>query len=144
LPLLIHLVGPHEDGVQLALPLLISNNPTEASLSQFLFTAWYIWKARNDNRFQRQHWSSFQVHRTTEAHMQTHLKAMEEISHPQQQPLQPPNTETYHTPHTNSVNAFQPSIPTPGTSSLQPMTITHPTSTSPSLSGIRCYVDASM
>lgn len=45
LPLPIHLIDPHDDGVQLALIILISDCPSEASISQFLFTEWFIWKA---------------------------------------------------------------------------------------------------
>jgi hypothetical protein len=48
-----------EDGVQLALPLLISASPSEASISQFLFTAWYIWKVPNENCFHRKTPTSF-------------------------------------------------------------------------------------
>jgi hypothetical protein len=36
-----------------ALPFLITTTPSEDSHSQFLFIAWYIWKARIDIRFQR-------------------------------------------------------------------------------------------
>jgi hypothetical protein len=51
--LLLHFLDPHVDGVQFALPFLITTTPSEDSLSQFLFIAWYIWKARIDIHFQR-------------------------------------------------------------------------------------------
>ena len=31
---------------------------------------WYIWKARNDNRFQRKTWTPMQVHNAVAAHIQ--------------------------------------------------------------------------
>jgi hypothetical protein len=34
--------GPQEDGVHMSLPMLITPDPTEESLSHFLFTLWYI------------------------------------------------------------------------------------------------------
>jgi spore germination protein GerM len=40
---------------------------------------WYIWKARNDNRFQRRTWTSSQVHHATAAHLNTHRIALGEI-----------------------------------------------------------------
>jgi hypothetical protein len=57
-PIPIHFLDPQEDGVQMALPILITANPSEERLCHFLFTLWYIWRARNDNRFQRKNWTS--------------------------------------------------------------------------------------
>lgn len=42
-----------DDGVQMTMGVLMTNNPTEDLLCKVLFILWYIWKARNDNRFQR-------------------------------------------------------------------------------------------
>jgi hypothetical protein len=72
-----HFLNPHEDGVLFALPLLITTTPSEDSLSQFLFIAWYIWKARNDIRFQRKKWTSFHVLVEAQAHRKTHVTTME-------------------------------------------------------------------
>jgi hypothetical protein len=77
-PLHTHNLNSDEDGIQLSLPALITSTPTEQILCQTLFLMWYIWKARNDNRFQRRTWTPFQVHKATAAHMQTHLSAWEE------------------------------------------------------------------
>lgn len=41
-----HLLDPTEDGAQFVLPFLITTTPIGDALSQFLFIAWYIWKAR--------------------------------------------------------------------------------------------------
>jgi hypothetical protein len=52
-PLHTHNLILDEDGIQLVLPTLITYIPTEEILCQILFLMWYIWKARNDNHFQR-------------------------------------------------------------------------------------------
>jgi ribonuclease HI len=77
-PLPTNTIDADEDGVQQAFPLLITNNPSDATLCKTLFTLWYIWKARNDNRFQRKTWTSLQVHQSASAHMQSHLDAIYE------------------------------------------------------------------
>jgi hypothetical protein len=77
-PLHTHLLSSDEDDIQHALPTLITTNPIEATLCNTLFLLWYIWKARNDNRFQRRTWTPFQVHKATAAHLQTQLSAWEE------------------------------------------------------------------
>ena len=38
---------------------------------------WYIWKARNDNRFQRKTWTPMQVYNAVAAHINTHLQAQQ-------------------------------------------------------------------
>jgi hypothetical protein len=72
-----HLINPHLDGVQHILPNIFTTNPTEVSLTKTLFLLWYIWKARNDKRFQRKSWTSFQVHNAAATHFQTNLSAWE-------------------------------------------------------------------
>jgi hypothetical protein len=57
----IHLLDINEDGIQTVLPLFFSTNLTDEKLSEVLFILWYIWKARNDNRFHRKIWTPFQV-----------------------------------------------------------------------------------
>jgi hypothetical protein len=52
-PLPIHSISKQEDGLQIALPLLITLTPSDDTLCITLLTLWYLWKARNDNRFQR-------------------------------------------------------------------------------------------
>lgn len=75
-PIFANNIPAEEDGIQSALPLLITPNPSDDSLCKFLFILWYIWKARNDNRFQRRTWTAFQVHQAAKAHMHTHLSAL--------------------------------------------------------------------
>ena len=77
-PLITNNIPAEEDGVQLSLPLLITPNPTDETLYKSLFLLWYIWKARNDNRFQRRTWTSSQIHQAANAHMNTHLAALNE------------------------------------------------------------------
>jgi hypothetical protein len=61
-PFLVHNILPEQNGVQVTLPILLTTNPSDDLLCKFLFILWYIWKARNDNRFQRRTWTSWQVH----------------------------------------------------------------------------------
>jgi hypothetical protein len=95
----IYSLDPHEDGVQIALSLLIPPNSSKSYISKFLFTSWYIWKAHNDNRFHRKIWTSFQVQKTAQAHQQNHLSALQEISQPHQHHSQPLNSDP--SPSTN-------------------------------------------
>jgi hypothetical protein len=77
-PIFTNNIPAEEEGIQMTINLLITNNPSESLLCKTLFTLWYIWKARNDNRFQRKTWTSFQVHQAANAHMQTHLSVIQE------------------------------------------------------------------
>jgi ribonuclease HI len=134
-PLPTHNISPNEDEVQLALPILITSNPSESFLSNTLFTLWYIWKARNDNRFQRKTWSTFQVNQAAKAHRQTHLSAMEEQIQAEPAPTTPqPNSST---PSTSVPGTH---FPIAGTRIRMERYLTE----SPSLlRGTRCYTDAS-
>ena len=67
---------PNEsDGVQQILQCFISNLVSESLLQKILITSWYIWKARNDRRFQRNTWTPMQVHNAVAAHINTHMQA---------------------------------------------------------------------
>jgi hypothetical protein len=70
------------DGVQLILQTVIPTSITDDLLIKILTTMWYIWKARNDNRFQRKTWTPWQVHHAMAAHTSAHQEAL------QQQPIQ--------------------------------------------------------
>ena len=64
---------PHEeDGVQLILQTIISNSTTNLVFNKILITLWYLWKARNDNRFHRRNWNPWQVHHAVAAHIATY------------------------------------------------------------------------
>jgi hypothetical protein len=76
------LINAHIDGVQHILPNLLTTHPTKATLTKNLFLLWYIWKARNDSRFQRKNWTSFQVHNAAATHFQANLSAWEEHKQP--------------------------------------------------------------
>lgn len=85
-PPLIHTLDANEDGVQLALTVLFPNDPPEYLLCSNLFLLWYIWRARNDNRFQRKSWSPLQVFRTANAHLQEYINThQQQQDDPQQQ-----------------------------------------------------------
>jgi len=68
--------SPQEsDGVQLTLPSFISNSTPKSLLCKILTTTWYLWKARNYNRFHRKTWTPWQVHHAVAAHVTTHRQA---------------------------------------------------------------------
>jgi hypothetical protein len=51
-----------QDGVQEALAALITKITADADLHRIWTTLWYIWKARNDIRFNRKKWTILEVH----------------------------------------------------------------------------------
>jgi hypothetical protein len=71
----IHLLDINEDVIQTVLPLFFSTNLTDEKLSEVLFILWYIWKARNDNRFHRKIWTPFQVLMAAATHRTNYLEA---------------------------------------------------------------------
>jgi hypothetical protein len=50
-PLAIDSIPNEDDGIQLTLPRQITSTPIDEILCKTIFTMWYIWKARNDNKF---------------------------------------------------------------------------------------------
>lgn len=59
---------PHEqDGVQEILSQLLHDRITDEQMLTFLTTLWYIWRARNDHRFNNKKWTVFQVHNAVKA-----------------------------------------------------------------------------
>ena len=119
-PCLPYMITPDEDGVQQTLPAFLTPAPTESTLCTTLFLLWYIWKARNDQRFQRKTWTSFQVHKVAAAHQQTHLSAC--LEHRQSTTSRDPHHP--NSPQDNPANRYLVQLPS-------------------SLSGFRCYTDAS-
>ena len=95
-------------------------------MQKILVTMWYIWKARNDQRFGRKTWNTWQVHHAVAAFINTANSAIsthDEQDNPTQEAIH--NTEAV----TSSINASIPSINN-GMAGL--------------LSGVRCYTDASL
>jgi hypothetical protein len=59
---------PEIDGVQSTITLIVNDTTPEALLSKFLYTLWFIWKARNDYHFNRKDWTASQVHQAIQAY----------------------------------------------------------------------------
>ena len=57
------------DGIQIILQAIISESTPEYLFHKILTTLWYLWKARNDNRFQSKPWTPWQVHQAVAAHI---------------------------------------------------------------------------
>jgi hypothetical protein len=68
-------LNPLADGVQHILPRILPPNSTDQNMTKTLLLLWYIWKARNDQCFQRKVWTSMQVHHAAQAHFNTNLTA---------------------------------------------------------------------
>jgi hypothetical protein len=61
---------PHEqDGIQNILQIIINTNTDDTELHAILILLWFIWKARNDQRFNNKTWSPIQVHGAAAAMM---------------------------------------------------------------------------
>jgi len=78
-PLQTDVLPQEEDGVQHILSSFISDS-TSISLLQ-LITLWYLWKARNDQRFQRKTWTPCQVHHAVAAYIMTQNAAISTGEH---------------------------------------------------------------
>jgi hypothetical protein len=135
---------------------------------------WYIWKAQNDNHFQRQTWTPMQVHNAVAAHINTHTQAMllpatTAANHTTDTPQslhQPPHSQQGMLNSTAGMAALSESsteptntlpvpshLPTQQSSTLLGMTLSLPQEpmmnsyeiAAPALlQGSRCYVDASI
>lgn len=66
-----------QDGVQETLSLLINQNTSDDQTQVIFTTLWYIWKARNDARFQNKSWSVWQVHNAVAAEMKMSMHILE-------------------------------------------------------------------
>jgi ribonuclease HI len=91
-----------------------------------LFLLWYIWKARNDNRFQRKTWTTNQIKLAAAAHINAHLDALQ---NPVSPPLQDISLYTNNTFAGTEQRSFQ---------TTEPLLVSFPSS----FAGTRCYTDA--
>jgi len=90
-----------------------------------MFLLWYIWKAHNNNKFQRKTWTANQIQLAAATHINAHLDAL-------QNPILPPLEDLSH--YTKNISA--------GTgqrfSATDPFLVSFPSS----IAGTRCYTDA--
>jgi hypothetical protein len=94
------------DGVQLILETILPASISNDLLHTIIATMWYLWKARNDNRFNRNTWTPWQVHHAVQAHLSTHLLATQDPPIHQDQPADThqANTGTTHIHMTTTHN----------------------------------------
>jgi hypothetical protein len=78
----LHLIDPTADGIQQILPHLFPITTNEQTFTKILLTLWYIWKAKNDHRFQRKTWTFLQVLHAVSAHFHSNQMAWGEPSPP--------------------------------------------------------------
>ena len=102
------------DGVQSILASFISNSMPDSLFTKIHITLWYIWKARNDNRFQRKTWTPVQVHHAVAA-----LVAAADSSAPSQvdqgnMATQPQRSSAQRTNHPLADSGRSPPVPMHG------------------------------
>jgi hypothetical protein len=61
----------NEDSIQATLVFILSNNISEDLLQEVLTRLWYLWKARNDFRFNNKKWSVGKVAHKVKADIQS-------------------------------------------------------------------------
>ena len=122
-PFLTNHILEEEDGVQLSLSFLFQNDITDHDLCNKLFLLWYIWKARNDTRFQRKTWTANQIRLAAAAHINAHLDALQN----------PVSLDISLYTNNTSAGTEQRSFQT-----SDPFLVSFPSS----FAGTRCYTDA--
>jgi hypothetical protein len=70
-PLCTDTLPQEEDRVQSILTTFISDSTPNFLLQKILVTLWYLWKARNDQRFQRKTWTLWQLHHAVAGYIAT-------------------------------------------------------------------------
>jgi len=110
------------DGIQLILPHAMPNSLSRHDFAHRLVTLWYIWKARNDKRFNRKTWTPTQIHHAVVAFMNTTT-----IANNAGHPMNRQNIQFYHT-QTQDIH----------------QTINRAASLPIPLQGPTCYTDASL
>lgn len=68
-PLCTSVLPFEQDGIQDTLSNIMSSSTTDLQFQRIMTTLWYLWKVRNDLRFQRKVWTVLQVHNAVEADM---------------------------------------------------------------------------
>jgi ribonuclease HI len=108
-PPIAHLIDPQVDGIQHILPHLLPQNTTENNMTQILLILWYIWKARNDQRFQRKVWTFMRVLHAAHSHFTTNSLAWGNDGHNTISPL----LQTSPPPHFQGYRCYVDAATTP-------------------------------
>lgn len=137
-----------QDGIQEALQLLITNFTSEEQIATLLTTMWYIWRARNDCRFNRKKWTVWQGHQATAAELEVaHLVDFDRMD-ANTPPLQQVNSIPQGMTISSAGTQIQASEVTPTNraplESAQPDTPNYILWLPALLQGIRCYSDTAI
>jgi len=112
-------------------------NLDDSKFVTFLATMWYIWKARNERKYQGKKWTPIQVHHAVAAFISTQ---------PQQEPHNstPISDDDQATPSQQQLVGTSFLLSTGPTNNATPLQTNSFRTTQPALiEGIRCYTDAS-
>jgi hypothetical protein len=167
-PLCSSMLPLEQDGVYEILPILINQKTSDEQMQVPVTTLWYIWKARNDKRFNNKTWMVWQVHNAMTADIKVNLLQKEQEPDQQATEQQPHQHDAFgaHNLHQSNKGMFPSNAGTSNsTQAAQPQgtrsTNDHPhrkligNSTAPTpplyrsmlpalLPGTRCYSDASI
>lgn len=85
--------------MQEILSIIIDHHTPDEQVQRIITTLWYLWKARNDKRFNNKSWTVFQVHSAVSADMATTLLILDKIQDEAQT-----GTQQGDNPHSQGMN----------------------------------------
>jgi len=103
-PMCSSILSIEQDEVQEILPMLVNQQTSDEQMQVIITTLWYMWKARNDKRFNNKSWMVWQVHNAVATDISATLltKAQEEDQGTmEQQPHQDDDLSTHNLQPTN-------------------------------------------
>jgi hypothetical protein len=87
-----------DDGVQAILTTIITPHTTDDEMVKILYIIWYIWKAKNDKRFNNKNWTVWQIHHAAKADCQVTRSVLQDGIHSSI------TEQTSHLTHQNEVH----------------------------------------